>query len=86
VKNVELIRSRITRGMAGELTRLRIFLSSTDGNQEAVDRLQGDGGNLLLARITDIILRELGHETNTPVEDAQSHVRRAVNRVRAKSG
>lgn len=83
--NIELIRSRVTRGQASELTRLRIFLSSTDGNQDCVDRLHGSSGALLLAKVTDLIMRELGHETDASVEDPNSLVRRAVRRVRGTS-
>lgn len=82
MKHVELIRGRIVRGLLGELGRLRIFLSTTDGNQAAIDALSGDQGNKLLGELTDHLMRRLGHEIETPLEDAASRVRRAVSRVR----
>lgn len=60
---VEQVRQRIARGQAGELSRLRIFLSSIDGNQHAVDSLRGEHGELLLADITELVLMHLGHTT-----------------------
>ena len=93
MKHVELIRGRILRGFAGELARLRIFISATEGNQEAVDKLRGEPGDTLLAKVTDIILQELGHTPEryrvgpgasqaVPVESADSHIRRAVAKLR----
>ena len=63
LRNVEQVRLRIARGQASELTRLRSFVSSIDGNQFAVDQLRGEIGDLLLADITELILTHLGHTT-----------------------
>lgn len=84
LKQVELIRSRIVRGFMGELARIRQFISGTD-NQVAVDKLRGEAGDLVLARMTEKLLSELGHETTTSVEAKASHVRRPISRVRGKS-
>lgn len=86
MKHVELIRSRILRGFSGEFARLRVYISGTDGNQESVDQLRGEPGELLLAKVTDMVMRELGHEVETPVEEKNSVVRRALKRVRRASG
>jgi len=85
LKHVERIRARIVQGQVGELTRLRNYISLTDGNQEAVDLLRGDPGAMILAKVTDLLLKELGHETDTPVESAASKVRRDVSRLRGKA-
>lgn len=93
LRHVELIRSRVLRGQNGELQRLRNFVSATEGNQQAVDALRGDSGNMILARVTELILQEIGHVQEstsrrtadgavTPVESSASHVRRAVRRIR----
>lgn len=82
MKHVELIRARILRGLVSEFVRLRVFISATEGNQEATDLLRGEKGDLLLAKTTDFIMRELGHAVETPVADKNSVVRRAVKRVR----
>jgi len=84
MKHVELVRNRVVRGQLGELGRLRVFLSSTDGNQEAVDALHGDSGDQLLAEVTDLIMRRIGNEIETPLADARSRVRQAVAKVRGK--
>lgn len=84
LKHVEMIRQRILKGQVRELTLLRGYISLTDGNQSAVDRLHGETGNLILAKITDLVLKELGHETITPVEEKASHIRREISRVRGK--
>ena len=80
MNQVELIRARILRGQRGELMRLRIFISSTPDNQDVVDKLVGKEGDLLLARITDAILRELGHEEALDVDNSKnrSKTRRAA--------
>jgi hypothetical protein len=78
VKQVEIIRQRILRGQAGELARLRIYISQTEGNQEAVDRLRDAAGDEVLAKVTDLILRELGHEVDVSAERAGSRIKRAL--------
>jgi hypothetical protein len=84
MKHIEQIRPAIRRVLVKALGNIRGYISLTDGNLEAVDRLRGPGGDLILAKCTDFILRELGHETNTPVEAPSSHVRREISRLRGK--
>lgn len=84
MKHVELIRKRIIRGQQVELQRLRSFVSTTDGNTEVLERLQGDEGALTLARICEFILAELGHATAVETDDTEkthSKTRRAVAKV-----
>lgn len=75
MKNVELIRARIVRGMQGELVRLRSFMSSLDGNQEEVELLRGEQGTAILAVVADTMMRELGHTTELSPDHADSQVR-----------
>jgi hypothetical protein len=77
MKQVELVRKHITMSML----RLRSYVSCIDGNVEVVDRLKGEEGEKRLARIIAFILSELGHETDTPVEAAASHVRRTLKKA-----
>jgi len=84
MQQVDLIRQRVTRGMYSELTRLRQYISMTDGNQEAVDRLIGESGNAIHAEVVALIMARLGNEVETPVADSNSSVRRAISRVRGK--
>lgn len=78
LQHVETIRTRILRGQQGELVRLRSYVSILGGNQDAVDRLKGREGDLLLARVVDMILRELGHCEALPVEHDGNKTRRAA--------
>lgn len=78
MKNVERIRERILRGQMGELMRLRVFISMLGENQEAVDRLLGPSGDVILAKVADLILVELGAEVATQVDDRFSKTRRAA--------
>lgn len=84
MKHVERIRAAVIGHQTRALALIRGYISLTDGNIEAIDRLRGPEGALILAKCVDLILRELGHETNTPVEASTSHVRRSVARVRGK--
>lgn len=83
LNQVELIRMRILRGQMGELVRLRSYISILGGNPDAVDRLHGKQGDLLLARVTDMILRELGHAEAISIDDTKnpSKTRRAAMRT-----
>jgi hypothetical protein len=84
MKHVERIRAAVIGHQRRALALIRGYISLTDGNLEAIDRLRGPVGDMILAKCTDLILRELGHETNTPVEAPTSHVRRSIARVRGK--
>lgn len=78
LNDVEQVRKSIVRGQITALTRLRGYLSLTRGNQAAVDRLHGRSGNLICAKVSDLILRELGHTTDTPIEDGNNPIRRLL--------
>lgn len=83
MKHVEIIRKRILRGQAAELMRLRGFISATDGNAEAVRRLQGEEGNQLLAEVADFLLERLGHRVEVTADQAASRTRRQIRQMRA---
>jgi hypothetical protein len=78
MKDAPLIRNHIV----SYTLRLRTFVSCLPGHTETVDRLRGQEGEARCARIVDFILRELGHETESSVENASSQLRKAVTRVR----
>lgn len=84
MKNVELIRARICRGMQNELIRLRGYISSVGGNEDIVPVLEGESGKAVLAVVTDCIMRELGHGTDLEADDAHSKARRAVGATRRR--
>lgn len=78
MKQLDLVR----RHIAGSMLRLRSYISCLPGNEDAVNRLRGKEGEERIARIVGFIMQELGHEpTDTPVENASSHVRRAVQAI-----
>ena len=62
MQDVELIRTRVVRGLSNEFQRIRIFLSMTEGNAAVCDRLQGDHNDRLLAEVAEKIMRHLGHD------------------------
>lgn len=63
LKNVEQIRALIVRACAYVVDRTRIYTSQIDGNHAAVDTLRGDNADPLKARMTDLVLEHMGHET-----------------------
>ena len=63
MKQVELIRARIVRGVSMELIRVRGFLSSIEGNGTEVDLLIGPGLAEATAKATECIMGHLGHST-----------------------
>lgn len=82
MKQVKQIRQHITN----YVLKLRSYVSMTEGNSEVVERLRGEEGEKRIARIVGFVLKELGHEANTPVEAPASHIRRAISRVRGPKG
>lgn len=76
---VEQVREMILRAQIVALTRLRVQISLIGVNQEAIDALQGKAGDRVLARVTDAILRELGHHEALPVDHKDSKTRRAAS-------
>lgn len=84
MNSVELIRSRIVRGMEAETIRLRVYVSSVSGNAEEVDLLKGEDQAQLIARLTEAVLEHLGIKSNTN-GSAQSKVQRAVYKAVGRS-
>lgn len=75
MKNVELIRARVIRGVHGELIRLRSFISSLGGNEGEVELLHGDSGLAIVAVVADTVMRELGHTTALEPDHPDSQIR-----------
>lgn len=81
LKQVELVRERVTRGVSQELTRVRVWLSMTDGNAEPVEQLRGEPGVEIVAVLTDTIMRHLGHvDSEIDPREARSHARRVAKK------
>lgn len=83
MKNVELIRRRIVRGQELELRRLRAFISSTEGNAEALAKMEGQAGQELLADVAQLIMTRLGHVTVVPAAEKGSRAQRAAGKAMA---
>ncbi len=84
MKQVELIRSRILRGMTNEVQRVRSFIACTDGNDEAVAKLCDEGFQELVAALTETVMEQLGHAT-TEGSDGRSRVSRLLSRGKRRS-
>ncbi|HEX9384232.1 MAG TPA: hypothetical protein VF908_12575 [Gemmatimonadaceae bacterium] len=75
MRQVELIRQRVAKGLNGELVRLRIWMSGVEGNEQEVEKLRGKDCELILALLTEGLLKHLGHSatryaTAGPVVDS----------------
>lgn len=81
MKQVELVRQRVTSGLHNELQRVRIWISGTEGNEACIEKLRGEALAALLAKMTEIMLSHLGHETSLNGAVVQSKARRAANKV-----
>jgi hypothetical protein len=80
MKNVMLIRAHVIRYLSGSM---RGYISMLPDSAETADKFRGKEGEIMVARMASHILAELGHETDTPVEAAASHVRRSVKKALA---
>lgn len=81
LKNIDMIRKRVVAGQVRELTSLRGFISSIDGNQDAVERLRNESGQKILAIVTDCIMNQLGAPTVEGAETANGAASRAARRA-----
>lgn len=61
LKQVELVRRRVASGVGNEIVRLRSWISSIDGNADAVETLRGDNAEQLLGTLIETIMVHLGH-------------------------
>lgn len=94
MKQVELIRQRVAKGLNGELVRLRIWMSGVEGNEEEVEKLRGRDCELILALLTEGLLKHLGHNAALKahsgpalkVEERHSKARRVARRLMADEG
>jgi hypothetical protein len=76
------IRQRVIHGLARELGSLRVFIASTTENYDLVNRMRGDPGTALLARVADFVMSELGDSAAAQ----ESGVRRSTSRGAKASG
>jgi hypothetical protein len=92
VNHVEFIRDRLTIALMRQVALLRITVSGTEGNTIAVDRLRGEHGDRLVAKLTSLTLIHMGHdpdgknfkgEQQSP-DDANSNNMRAIKRSRSR--
>lgn len=79
--NVDLIRRRVLRA----LHEVGIYISCLQDREEtALQRMHGQAGIEMRARVADYILAELGHEITSPEDPRFSQSRRAANALRLK--
>lgn len=82
LKQVEKVRQRIAHGLNREIVGIRSFLSLTEGNQEAIERLRGEQHELVLASLTEAVLMHLGNPpTVEPPTSPNSAARRTVRKL-----
>lgn len=90
MKQVELVRQRVAKGLNGELIRLRVWISAVDGNEAAVEMLRGKAVEIILASLTESLLSHMGHSTalttDTAGRESESKARRAVNKFTGRGG
>lgn len=63
LKNVEMIRAMAVRASSYLVDRVRIYTSGIDGNHDAVETLRGENADVLKAKISELVLEHMGHET-----------------------
>jgi len=70
MKNVEMVRMRLARGLDHSLKQFLSWLSCTEGNTQEIDQLRDalNRTNLkpepeLIAKLTETVLEHLGHKT-----------------------
>lgn len=82
MKQVDLIRQRILRGLTSEMDKLRVYISTLPENQPVVDKLRDPNFVAELhADLTDLILRKLGHDPGQPKERRFSKTYRAARQL-----
>jgi hypothetical protein len=69
LKEVELVRRRVSSGMVAEMTRFRVWLSMVEGNGPFADLLRGDKGDAVVAELVETVMCRLGHSTRITNED-----------------
>lgn len=63
LREVELVRRRVSSGMVAEMTRFRVWLSMVEGNGPFADLLRGDKGDAIVAELVETVMCRLGHST-----------------------
>lgn len=81
--NIDMTRSRIAKSMTRSVTECRIWLSTGQGSQEMVDLLRGDPGMVLIAKLTEVVMAHIGHETEVTADSksARSKAMRTVSKL-----
>lgn len=82
---VEVIRGRVVRLMISALGNLRMLLSTIPGNEEAVERLRGESGDLILGRVCDFVMMEIG-DTASAQETGGGRSRAFSRKVKGAMG
>lgn len=73
-QNARLMRHWLTT----RILAMRSYVSMLPNSSDAVERLRGEAGEKRAARIITFVLKELGYEIVTPLEDSNNSVRRTV--------
>ncbi len=85
MKQVELIRQRVAKGLNGELVRLRIWMSGVEGNEQEVEKLRGKDCELILALLVEGLLKHLGPAGPVVDSDERHSKARRIARQFTKS-
>lgn len=78
-EQTELIRKRVVHGIGRELQSFRSWLSGIDGQAPRVEQLRGDRGTEILAKVSDMLMTELGLGVDEPPTSANSKIRREAS-------
>lgn len=85
MKHTEMVRKFVAHRARELVTRCRSFVSATDGNTEAVDRLTAGREDELAAVIVEQVMVYMGASTELSATDpkigSMSKARRAVSKV-----
>lgn len=84
MKQVELIRARVVRGMQSEITRIRTFVACTDGNDEVIERLSNQGFADAIALLSEALMEHMGHETDLKGVGKSSRVEKLARAFKRK--
>ncbi len=80
--DVGMVRKAVVSCASGAVDRARVLISCYDGCGDLVALLKGDRGEIVKARVAELLMIELGHATLTSAEDSNSEIRRAVKKAR----
>lgn len=78
MNKVELIRAYIIDRQRRQLIALRQYISMASDNNEVLARMEGKSLDQLLAKVTDLILTELGHTVVPFKKDGRTQSSKAI--------